>query len=280
MSLLSVEGISFSYHAGSRNAQGSSGDFMLEDISFSVAGGEHIALVGPNGSGKSTLFQILGAYSSPARGRVLLDGRDIRSYPLMERARRLALVPQGARNDFPYTCLETVLMGFYPQGSRFARVGDARLARAQEIMEQTGVWDFASKPVTELSGGQLQRVILARALLQILPDTAAEPHAPALLLLDEAMSGLDIAARIAMMKLLSHYAASGRVAVIGIQHDLHTAYRFADRIIALFQGRVAADGAPEAVFTADFFDQVFQVKAELVPCKGFFFDDVSDKTGI
>lgn len=271
MSLLAVEGVSFSYSV--RHQTPFFKEFTLQDITFSVEAGEHIALVGPNGSGKSTLFQILSGYASPAQGRVFLDGRDIRSYPLLDRAKRLALIPQGSRTDFPYTGLEMVLMGLYPHQSRFEPVDDAQLARAKELMEQTGVWGFASRPITELSGGQLQSLILARGLLQILPDKN-EARSPALLLLDEAMSELDIAARLAMMKLLSHYTVSRNIAVIGIQHDLHTAYRFADRVIALSSGRIAADGAPGGVFTPDFFAQVFHVKAEVVPHKGFFFEDV------
>jgi iron complex transport system ATP-binding protein len=270
MSLLAAEGLAFSYGARHPKEPG----FALQDITFSVESGEHIALVGPNGSGKSTLFQLLSGYTSPARGRVLLDGRDILSYSFLERAKRLALIPQGSRIDFPYTGLEMTLMGLYPHQSRFVPVDDAQLARARELMEETGVWDFASRPVTELSGGQVQSLIFARGLLQILPDKNEAP-VPALLLLDEAMSELDIAARIGMMKLLSRYTADRNIGVIGIQHDLHTAYRFADRVIALSCGRIVADGPPTAVFTPDFFAQVFHVKAELVPGKGFFFEDVS-----
>ncbi|MDR0562087.1 MAG: ABC transporter ATP-binding protein [Spirochaetaceae bacterium] len=276
MSLLAAEGLFFSYgvrRRGFPKASESAADFALQDITFSVEGGEHIALVGPNGSGKSTLFQLLSGYTSPDRGRVLLDGQDILSYPLIERAKRLALIPQGSRTDFPYTGLEMTLMGLYPHQSRFAPADDAQIARAQELMEETGVWGFASRPVTELSGGQVQSLLLARGLLQILPDRN-EAQPPALLLLDEAMSELDIAARLGMMKLLSRYTADRNIGVIGIQHDLHTAYRFADRVIALSRGRIAADGSPESVCTPDFFAQVFHVKAEPIPGKGFFFKDV------
>jgi iron complex transport system ATP-binding protein len=260
MSLLAAEGLFFAYRTG----------FALQDLSFSVERGEHIALIGPNGSGKSTLFQLLSGYAKPDRGRVLLDGRDLRKYPLIERAKRLAVIPQGSSADFPYTGLEFMLMGLYPHISRFEPVDDVQLAEVQKLMEETGVWDFASRSITELSGGQAQRLLLARALLQILPD---KNETPALLLLDEAMSGLDLAARIGMMKLLSRYAGERKIGIIGIQHDLHTAYRFADRVIALSQGRIAADGPPKTVCTPDFFARVFHVKAELAPGKGFFFED-------
>ncbi|GHV76997.1 iron-enterobactin transporter ATP-binding protein [Spirochaetia bacterium] len=268
MSLLSVKNLSFSYN---------NSDAVLKNISFSVDPGEHIALVGPNGSGKTTLFQLLSGYFSPAAGEVLLEDREIRRYPLPERARRIAFVPQGGRIEFPYTCLETVLMGLHPHQSRFAPWDSAALSRAAAIMRETGVWDLAGKSVTAISGGQLQRLLLARAILQIFPQEPLgfpeSPQALKLLLLDETLSELDIAARLAMMKMLSRLVADHRLTVIGIHHDLSLAYRFANRIIALKDGEIAADGAPDAVFTPEFFARVFSVQAEIIPGRGFLFYD-------
>jgi iron complex transport system ATP-binding protein len=150
-------------------------------------------------------------------------------------------------------------------------------------MRETGVWDLAEKSVTAISGGQMQRLLLARAILQIFPNTHAEVivsqksvHAPKLLLLDETLSELDIAARMAMMKLLSRLAVNHRLTVIGIHHDLNLAYRFANRIIALNKGEIAADGAPDAVCTPDFFARIFSVQAEIIPGRGFLFYDNFD----
>jgi iron complex transport system ATP-binding protein len=249
--------------------------------------------VGPNGSGKTTLFQLLCGYFTPTAGEVLLEDRNIRRYPVSDRAQRIAFVPQGGRIEFPYTCLETVLMGLHPHQSRFVwdrmspdALSHAALNRAAEIMRETGVWDLAGKNVTEISGGQMQRLLLARAILQIFPNThtttivspktRGEPgfrHAPRLLLLDEALSELDIAARIAMMKLLSHLAAEHRLTVIGIHHDLSLAYRFTNRVITLNRGTIAANGAPDEVFTPDFFVRVFSTQAEIIPRRGVLFYD-------
>jgi iron complex transport system ATP-binding protein len=166
-------------------------------------------------------------------------------------------------------------MGLLPHRSRFEPLGDADLDRARTVMQEAGVWDFAGKNVAELSGGQAQRVILARALLQVFPDVnsglskrSAAPRQP-LLLLDEAMSELDIAARIDMMNLIRTQVTECGLTVLGIHHDLHTAYRFADRVIALHNGSIAADGSPAEVFTGDFFRTVFSVKAEIIAGKGF-----------
>jgi iron complex transport system ATP-binding protein len=144
-------------------------------------------------------------------------------------------------------------------------------------MRETGVWDLAGKNVTAISGGQMQRLLLARAILQILPkERVVFPEfspAPRILLLDETLSELDIAARLAMMKLLSRLVKDHRLTVIGIHHDLNLAYRFAGRIIALNKGEIAADGTPDVVCTPDFFARVFSVQAEIIPGRGFLFYD-------
>jgi iron complex transport system ATP-binding protein len=271
MSLLTVKNLSFSYDSSTT---------VLNNVSFTVESGEHIALVGPNGSGKTTLFQLLSGYFAPASGEALLEDRDIRRYPVPERARRIAFVPQGGRIEFPYTCLETVLMGLHPHRSRSnpwfaAPWDDAALSRAEAVMRETGVWDMAGKNVTEISGGQMQRLLLARAILQIYPPEPKDT--PKMLLLDETLSELDIAARIAMMKLLSHLALERHLTVIGIHHDLSLAYRFTNRIIALRNGEIAADGAPDHVFTPEFFARVFSVQAETIPGKGLLFYDNLDQ---
>jgi iron complex transport system ATP-binding protein len=267
MSLLSAKNLSFSYNTS---------ETVLKNISFTVESGEHIALVGPNGSGKTTLFQLLSGYFVPAAGEVLLEGRGIRRYPAADRARRIAFVPQGGRIEFPYTCLETVLMGLHPHQSRFAPWDESALSRAAEAMRETGVFHLAGRRVTEISGGQLQRLLLARAILQIFPQETDPGKGPRLLLLDETLSELDIAARIAMMKLLSRLVSERPLAVIGIHHDLSLAYRFAGRIIALSKGEIAADGAPDQVFTPEFFERVFSVQAETIPRRGLLFFDNLD----
>jgi iron complex transport system ATP-binding protein len=281
MSLLSVDNVSYWYPREERAA--------LRNVSFTVEAGEHIALIGPNGSGKSTLFNILAAAIPLPHGdggTVLLDGRGLRSHSVAARSRRLAFVPQSGRIEFPYTCLEIVLMGLRPHENRFAAHETAGFERAGRVMRETGVWELAGRSIRAVSGGQFQRVMLARALLQILPDfdsgldsgaeSAADSGAgaaspPGILLLDEALSELDIAARIAMMRLLSALAATRKIAVIGVHHDLSLLQRFSSRVIALSGGTVAADGTPNEVFTEAFFEKVFAVHAGIVPGKGFFF---------
>jgi iron complex transport system ATP-binding protein len=267
VSLLSAKNLCFSYN---------SGNTVLNDVSFTVERGEHIALVGPNGSGKTTLFQLLSGCFVPDSGEVLLEGRGIRRYAAADRARRMAFVPQGGRIEFPYTCLETVLMGLHPHQSRFTPWDDDALSRAAEVMRETGVSPLAGKKVTEISGGQMQRLLLARAILQVFPREPDPGGVSRMLLLDETLSELDIAARIAMMKLLSRLASERGLAVIGIHHDLSLAYRFAGRVIALSGGEIAADGPPAQVFTPEFFARIFSVKAETIPGRGLLLYDNLD----
>jgi iron complex transport system ATP-binding protein len=251
--LLSVSGVSFSYNAAR----------VLQGVSFDADTGGYISLVGPNGSGKTTLFHILSGCYAPETGAARLYGREVRKIPVQERATIIALVAQRQSLDFPFTCLESVLLGLHPHRARFEAVRSAHLELARDIMRKTDVWQFAEKPVTALSGGEMQRVILARALVQ----------RPKLLLLDEAMSGLDISARIAMLKLLRRTIAETGLTVIAVHHDLTLAYRYSDRVLALHGGRIAANGRPEEVFTKEFFQKVFLVDAEIIPGKGFFIHD-------
>lgn len=271
MSLLSVENVSFSYKKDVP---------ALKNISFTVENGEHIALIGPNGSGKTTLFNLLAGFTRPLIGNIKLTGSNVRTFSPPERAKYIALVPQGVKINFPYTCLETVLMGLHPYQRQIQPESRQALQTAQTIMEQTDVWHLAAQGVTEISGGELQRVLLARALLQVLPTGWIGTGPPAqgrrLLLLDEAFSSLDIAARIKMMKLLNTLRALHCLTIIGIHHDMYMAFRFTQRILALSKGFLVADGKPDAVGNEDFFAQVFSVHAEILPGKGFLFVDTKD----
>lgn len=252
-SLLSVRNVSFSYD----NKK------ILCDISFDAGSKGYISLVGLNGSGKSTLFNILSGYYSPDFGSVRLYGREIRTIPIQERATMIAVVAQRQNHNFPFTCLESVLMGLHPHRARFEPVINEHLLLAKDIMQKTDVWHLSERPVTELSGGELQRVMVARALLQ----------RPKLLLLDEAMSELDISSRISILKLLHQIISETGMTVISVHHDLSIAYRYSDRVIALQNGQIKLDDSPAHVFTEEFFKEVFFVDAEIVPEKGFFIND-------
>jgi iron complex transport system ATP-binding protein len=161
-------------------------------------------------------------------------------------------------------------MGLHPRTGRLGLESPEQLEMAKDVMQKAGCWQHAQKSILEISGGEFQRVILARALIQLMP-LPNEPASPKLLLLDEAMSELDICAKFEMMDLIRSAISQTGLAVAGIQHDLHQAGLFADKVLALKGGKQAAFGSPKEVFTKGFFAEVFSVRAEEVSGKGFLF---------
>lgn len=230
---------------------------VLDDVSFSVREGEYLSIIGENGSGKSTLMQLLSGYLAPVFGQVLYQGESLTKLPPLQRARHIAIIGQNTPANFPFTCFEFVMLGLHPHRARFERVDEQSLETISAVMTQTGILSLADKPITQLSGGEYQRVLLARALAQ----------RPRLLLLDEAMSDLDAAVKIRMNQVLKGLVHNG-LTVIAVNHDLSTAYSCSDRVVALHGGRLAALGSPEAVFTEAFLETVFGIRAQIIPDRG------------
>lgn len=219
---------------------------VLSDVSLAVERGEFLALVGPNGVGKSTLLKTVGGLLRPKAGRVLVDGHDVASLSARRIARLVASVPQETAFDFDFSVREIVEMGRTPYRKRLRRNpdpdGDERVEAA---LERTGTARFADRSVASLSGGEKQRVLLARALAQ---------DAPALLL-DEPTASLDINHQVRTLDLI----ASLDETVVAAIHDLELAARYCDRVALLADGAVRAVGAPDEVFTAELLEPVFDV---------------------
>lgn len=230
---------------------------VLSDVTFSACEGEYLSIIGQNGSGKSTLMQLLCGYLAPLSGQVLYQGENLTKLSPLQRARYIAIIGQNTPANFPFTCFEFVMLGLHPHRARFERVDEHSLEAISTVMTQTGVLPLADKPITQLSGGEYQRVLLARALAQ----------RPRLLLLDEAMSDLDAAVKIKMNQLLKGLVREG-LTVIAVNHDLSTAYSCSDRIVALHEGRLAALGSPETVFTEALLETVFGIRAQIIPGRG------------
>ncbi len=230
---------------------------ILDDVTFSVREAEYLSIIGENGSGKSTLMQLLCGYLTPLSGQVLYQGENLTKLPPLQRAKHIAIIGQNTPANFPFTCFEFVMLGLHPHRARFERVDAQSLEAIGTVMTQTGVLSLADKPITQLSGGEYQRVLLARALAQ----------RPRLLLLDEAMSDLDAAVKIRMNQLLRGLVREG-LTVIAVNHDLSTAYSCSDRIVALHEGRLAALGSPETVFTEALLETVFGIRAQIIPGRG------------
>lgn len=220
----------------------------LQGASFRAGRGEVVAVVGPNGAGKSTLVRAIAGLVRPDAGRVVWDGTDLLSLSSLERAKRVGLVPQKTHLDHPFSVEEVVSMGRYAHQGRFGWGRDPDAGLVADALRATDLVAFADRPVTALSGGEQQRVLVARLLAQ----------APDLYLLDEPTANLDLGQAAAVQRLMRRLADQGS-AVVAVVHDLEAAARSADRVVLLAGGRVIAEGAPREVVTAARIEEAFGV---------------------
>jgi len=226
---------------------------VLEGVSLEVRPGEVVALVGRNGAGKTTVVRVASGVWAPRRGRVRLGGRELSAWSRRELARRVAVVPQQTTVPFPFRVADVVLMGRTPHLGPLRFEGREDAARAEEAMERLGIASLAERSVLELSGGERQLTMVARALCQ-----DAE-----LILLDEPTAFLDLKHRLEVLSVVQELATQGRAALV-VSHDLGLAARFCDRMAILAGGRVLADGTPGRVLAPDLLCQGFGIEAELL----------------
>jgi len=241
--MLAVEGVQTGYRTRK----------VSETVSFSVSRGEVVCLLGPNGSGKTTLFRTLVGSLPIHRGEIRLDGVAVGSMTLRERACRVAYVPQIHRPPFPFRVLEAVALGRIAHIGSWGAPSGADLAIAAAALAEIGGADLAQRTVTELSGGELQRVLLARALAQ----------GSDLLLLDEPTAHLDLGQAHRVSGLVRRLADTGK-AILWTTHDPSQALRWADRVVLLHEGRVRSVGPPSQVLDPESFEHVFGVRAHVV----------------
>jgi iron complex transport system ATP-binding protein len=223
--------------------------FGIRDLSFAIAAGEIVAVVGPNASGKTTLIRLLSRVLVPASGSIALEGRDIAALSRVEVARRVA-VAQDMPAGLPYTVEELVLMGRFPHGpGRFFETYQDRAATAT-AMAAAGVTALAREPVSRLSAGERQRVMLARALAQ----------EPRLLLLDEPTAHLDLRHQVEAVTLLRRLNRSAGLTVVLVSHDLNLAAELSHRMLLMAEGRLVRAGPPEAVLEESLLESVYGCK--------------------
>lgn len=227
---------------------------VLQDADLTAPAGRLTAIVGPNGSGKTTLLRVLTGELAPGSGHVLLDGDDLRALAPEALARRRAVLPQQSALGFPFTAAEVVRIALDPL--RLPAAAEAALIR--EALALVGLPGHAARLWQDLSGGEQQRVQLARALAQIRAPVPQPQAAPVRrwLMLDEPVSSLDIAHQLAVMRLAADHAGRGGGAV-AVMHDLNLTAMFAQHVLLLKGGRVLAEGPPERVLTDRLLDAAY-----------------------
>jgi iron complex transport system ATP-binding protein len=241
---LSVEQVSYAYSVNPSQAP----LFTLEASSFHARPGEIVAILGPNASGKSTLLKLIAGTQPPLSGRVLLNGFVTHSLTPKVRAQRIAMVQQESPLLFPTRAWEFVLQGRHAYGRslRFESQDDVTIAR--NALAQTNATHLADRWMDQISGGEKQRVILARALAQ----------QPLLLLLDEPTLHLDIGSQVGLLDTLRRLASENRYTVVIVTHELNLAAEYADQVVLLQKGKSLRVGPPAAVYQRELLEQVFQ----------------------
>jgi iron complex transport system ATP-binding protein len=243
---LSVEQVSYAYAPNPQQAP----VFTLEATSFQARSGEVVAVLGPNASGKSTLLQIISGALQPLSGRVLLNGLVTHQLEHRTRGQRIAMVQQESQLLFPCKAWEFVLQGRHPYSKSLRFESDEDVAIAQNALAQVGAEHLSDRWMDQISGGEKQRVILARALAQ----------QPLLLLLDEPTLHLDIGAQVDLLESLRRLAAENRYTVVVVTHELNLAGEYADQVILLQRGKCLRVGPPSSVYQRDLLEQVFQTQ--------------------
>jgi iron complex transport system ATP-binding protein len=242
MNILEVENLSFSYNKAK----------IIDDVNFTVSKGELFGIIGPNGSGKSTLLKLLSNIIKREDGDIFLLGKELSQYRRKELARVLAVLPQSTEIGFEFSVKEIVEMGRYPYLENWQGISQADKKVIDKALKLTNTISLTDKLINSISGGERQRVLLARALVQ-----EAE-----LLLLDEPTSALDINYQLEIFELLSRLTKEGTTIVV-VLHDLNLASQYCDRLLLLNQGKVNTIGIPDQVITLNNIKDVYGCDVEV-----------------
>jgi iron complex transport system ATP-binding protein len=220
---------------------------ILKDINLKVSPGELLGIIGPNGCGKSTLIKAFSRIINPLSGRILIGGKVISGIPRRELARLVGVVPQIPLLPSTFSAFEIVLMGRNPHLGLFQSEGPRDWDLAQQAMEQTATQSLADRRVNELSGGEIQCLLIARALVQ---ETKA-------ILLDEPTANLDIGRQVEILDLMKDLCRSNNLTVLAALHDLNLAAQYCDRLVLIHDGHIQAEGKPSEVITGANIKQVY-----------------------
>ncbi len=238
MTAVSVSGLSCGY----------SGREVLKGLSFTVNKGEFVGILGPNGAGKSTLVLALSGIIPSTAGLIEIIGTNVSKLSLKERARRIAVLLQDAELRFPFSCREIVSMGRYPHKKRWQLDSERDHEAVEKALVMTDTTVLADRMISEVSGGEKQRVLMAKSLAQ---ETTV-------LILDEATSAMDIHRKLQLFKVLEKLNKEDNLTVFAVMHDINLAALFCRRLIFLKGGQLEADGPTDQVLTAEILERVYQ----------------------
>lgn len=249
--MIKTKNIKFSYNKS----------LVLKDLSLELKPKAFTTIIGPNGSGKTTLMNLLTKNHHCVDGEILIEGKNIKHYTIESIAKTIAVIAQNEQIKFPFSCLEIVMLGRKPHLGRFGKYEDKDFQLVHKMMELTDTLKFVDTPITQISGGEFQRVMLARALAQ----------EPKILFLDEAFSAMDLSYKMNFLKIIKELVVSSNLSVVAVMHDINLAYKFSDDLCILQDGELKIQGNPKDVLTKEVIKDVFNVESEYVPDKGFLF---------
>ena len=230
------------------------GEKLFDGLSIKIQKNKFYCIIGPNGSGKTTLIKNIARSLSPGIGKVFISGRDVMGMKHREIAQHIALVPQNSSIEFDYSVMEIVLMGRMPYVKKFQSESPRDMEVTKSSMEDTRIWHLKDKNINRISGGERQRVILARGLAQ-----EAD-----ILLLDEPVSQLDIQHQVSFMDLVRRLVNEDGKTAIAVLHDLNLAAAYCDLIILMNRGQVISVGDPAGVLTKETIESVYNIDVAII----------------
>jgi len=248
--MISIHDLSFSY--GKK--------LIFNGLTLDIPKGQFVSIIGPNGCGKSTLLKLIGGDIDYQQGYISIEGKSLGEYSTIEISKKLAFNRQNMNGLFPFTCLDYLLMGRRPHKKQFEDYTQDDFEKVEHVLKQTDTQNFLPKKLNEISGGELQRINVAKSLIQ---DT---PY----LLLDESFSAMDIYHTIGTLNLLKKLTQSGKT-IVCVMHDLNLVYQFSDYVILFKQGKIYDTGAPNDVLKEKSIKDVYGIDVDYIDNRGFIF---------
>ena len=249
---ISIENASFSYGLGEEN--------LLDKINLNIEKGKFIGILGPNGCGKSTLLKVILKYLNPKEGIIKIENKELKEYTQSELAEILSFVPQKSSLTMPLTVEDVVYMGRVPyMKNKWTGFDREDREKVEKIMQMLKIDKFKNRVVFSLSGGEFQRVLLARALAQ---NTN-------IMLLDEPTSALDMNYALEIMRLTSYFVKNESLTAVMVLHDLNLASMYCDSIILLKNGKIAYECTPKELFRPEILEEIYGFNCEVIENNGF-----------